>query len=298
MAGAWVSQDGQVHLWVDGERCIQAEDRSQMLFELEYGPEYALRTEIRLDQPVPGGLEMRGGELVVVDPVEAAELHFRRLEGRPEALDIEPFALGQAHGDAAARKALASDLKLRDSVGRGLRTQVQERMREAQRQGLLNSFEAQLEFLSTPAMVALRQQLGLHDSRNAAYIEKLLRSRGWVTQEAFGAQAQLAAFNMVRFSNNLRVMRSVLPALEEELQSNKGLGYLYTLLYDSVQLSLGEQQLYGTILQPDLDGRMRLRRVRDKGALDDRRQEMGLPPIREFLANFEQIHGTIEVEGS
>ena len=296
MAGAWESADGQVLLLIEGDRCVQAQDSAQMLFGLRYGSKHALRTQLYLGQPVPGGLEFEGETLVMVDPIRGQDRRFERLGETPEALNIEPFALGTTPPSEARRQAIANGLEQREASSRSIRDSIQGSMESARLTGQLNSYEDQLSFMASPKMVGLRRQLVDNDAANTQHISSLLRQSGWITKAGYGIKAQLAAFNMVRFGGNLQVMRSVLPALEAELGEDPELGYLYTLLFDSTQLSLGGKQLYGTILLPDMDGKMRMRRVRDKGSLDQRRREMGLPPIAEFLANFERRLGPIRVE--
>ena len=296
MTGAWSTEQGDITLLIEGKRCVQAQDAAQMLFQVQFNETRALRTQSYLGQPVPGGMEMDGAELILVDPVAGQDHRFQRLASTPESVMIEPFALGTAATSAAERERVARNLAQREMHGRGLRRSIEDSLDTARLTGRLNSYGEQIEFMASPKMVNLRDQLVANDASNSVHIEALLRQRGWIGKAEYGEQAQLAAFNMVRFGGNLRTMRSVLPALKQELESDPSLGYLYTLLYDSTQLSLGEKQLYGTLLLPDMDGRMRLRRVAKKSSLDRRRKEMGLPPIREFLANFEQQFGTIRIE--
>lgn len=296
MAGAWESTDGQVLLLIEEDRCLQAQDNAQMLFGLRYREEHALRTQLYLGQPVPGGLELEQDTLVMVDPIQGQDRRFTRLEEAPEALNIEPFALGTAPPSEASRQAIARGLLQREASSKSIRDSIQSSMESARLTGQLNSYAEQMEFMASPKMVSLRQQLVENDAANTRHITALLRQSGWITKSDYGIEVQLAAFNMVRFGGNLQLMRSVLPALKAELSEDPELGYLYTLLYDSTQLSMGEKQLYGTILLPDMDGRMRMRRIQDKASLDERRQRMGLPPIDEFLANFERRMGPIRVE--
>jgi len=296
MQGAWGDESGTVQLLIEGNRCVQAQDHGQQLFDLRFIAGQALRTQIYLGQPVPGGLEFDGTQLLLKDPVEGRELHFTRLESLPESVITEPYGLGSAPLSSTQLNSISRKLLGREAHSKALRSNIEARMQDARLQGKLNSFDEQMSFMSSPAMLTLRDQLLANDVANTVYVDDVLRNYGWITKARFGEEVQLAAFNMVRFGGNLRIMRSVLPALREELKDAPELGYLYSLLYDSTQLSLGQKQLYGTLLLPDMDGRMRMRRVAQRSTLDARREAMGLPPIREFLANFEQQFGRIQIE--
>jgi hypothetical protein len=296
MDGPWRSADGETYLLIEGPQCVQAQDNAQMLFHLSYAGDQALRTQMYLDQQEPGGLELDADGLVLVNPVGGTKHRFSRLSEIPEELRIAPMDLGSPPASQAGRDSIALNLVQRDQASQSIRSSIEASMENARLTGRLNSREEQMLFMSSADMLGLRNSLASHYAANTQYIDSILRNNGWITRAGFGTEAQLAAFNMVRFGGNLRVMRSVLPALKAELGEDSELGAFYTLLYDTIQLSMGKRQLYGTVLTPDLDGRMRIRRVENKHSLDERRAAMGLPSMDEFLAHFERQLGPITIE--
>jgi hypothetical protein len=296
MAGAWTGPEAGTVLYFDGERAVMADDGTQVLFDIEYGDGVAARTVVYNGQSVPGILVLDADALVVVDPMKETEARLQRTEGVPEAVRLEPLVLGTRVPDDAERARIAGDLARRATRDQAVRTRMQARTMKEVAEGRIQSSDDRMRFMASAEMTAIRDDMIAIDRDNTRRLTELLVDVGWISRDAFGTEAHDAAFLIAQHSSNLRLMRTVLPLIEAEAREDPAVGQLYALLYDRTELALGRDQRYGTQLLPGSDGGLVLGRVESFKKLDDRRAEMGLMPIDDYLARFEQEFGEIEIE--
>lgn len=65
-----------------------------------------------------------------------------------------------------------------------------------------------------------------------------------------------------------------------------------TAVHDRVHLMLGERQRYGSQIGSDTEsGRLFVLPVEDPDDVDERRREVGLPPLAEYTAPFASANG-------
>jgi hypothetical protein len=83
-------------------------------------------------------------------------------------------------------------------------------------------------------------------------------------------------------------MMAVLPYAEKDLRL-AGDGQTYAVLYDGLQIELGNKQKYGTQLAQDSQGKPYVLPLEEPGKVDEFLKEMGLPPFSKYLEDASKI---------
>jgi hypothetical protein len=121
------------------------------------------------------------------------------------------------------------------------------------------------------------------DSANTTWLKSYVEKWGWPTAQQVGREGVDAAFLIVQHAvHDTGFMRDMLPHIEEAYQRGDVDGGAVAMLVDRLEVKAGRPQIYGTQLSLK-DGRWVLDPIADSAAVDTRRQEMGLPPLAEYL---------------
>ena len=73
-------------------------------------------------------------------------------------------------------------------------------------------------------------------------------------------------------------------------------GQNFALLYDRLQLNLGENQRYGSQVGRDEKGEMVVLPLEDRAKVDQFRRELGMGPLAQYLAFFTRMNGGKELK--
>jgi len=193
-------------------------------------------------------------------------VRYQRLAARPEAFDVKSVPLGNAAMSPERLKALQIELAVRMEKDQELRR------------------KKDLDLDDWKIISAI-------DRDNVAYLKRLIADVGWIDRERFGRDAAQAAFLIVQHSNDLPLMLTALPVLEKEAKST-GQGGSFALLYDRSQLRLGRKQRFGTQIGSSQDGTIKaVSPLEDPERVDERRAELGMQPLAEYLEKFKARNG-------
>jgi hypothetical protein len=121
------------------------------------------------------------------------------------------------------------------------------------------------------------------DADNTAYVKRISGEFGWIDRERFGPKAAFSAFLIVQHSMNLPLMRAALPYVEAEAKARKVDGQDFALLYDRLQIMLGEKQRYGTQLGQNEKNEPVVFPIEDRANVEQLRKEIGLFPLSAYL---------------
>ena len=128
------------------------------------------------------------------------------------------------------------------------------------------------------------------DEDNTAYLLKLLAEVGWIDSQRFGPEASSAAWLLVQHSNHLSLMVTVLPEIRRDFEETGHGGSEFALLFDRTQLRLGKKQRYGSQIHGGPDG-LFVAPLEDPETVDERRREVGLGPLEEYMEYFQAQNG-------
>jgi len=123
------------------------------------------------------------------------------------------------------------------------------------------------------------------DTVNEKKIEEIIDEYGWVTISKFGKQASFGTWLIVQHSN-LDLQKKSLSLMEKCMDDIDVKNYAY--LKDRVLLRENKQQIYGT--QVTIDPTNKIPKVlptEDEPNLNNRRKEIGLSPIEDYLKSFQ-----------
>ena len=127
------------------------------------------------------------------------------------------------------------------------------------------------------------------DSSNTAWLKTYVARWGFPTSAQMGHEAVNAAFLIVQHSiQDTAFMRSMLPAVEEASKRGDLKGGDVAMLFDRVEVKAGRPQRYGTQLSLH-DGHWVLDPIADSAHVDERRREMGLPPLSVYLRMVDSV---------
>lgn len=119
--------------------------------------------------------------------------------------------------------------------------------------------------------------------QNKEYLRQLLTELGWIDIDRFGKMASSAALLIAKHGSDLRIITAVLPVAEKDAREHSALGEMISVLYDEVQLNLGNRQRYGTQIVDDSEGKGLVLPVEDSAKVDTYRKQLGIRPWKEYL---------------
>ena len=132
---------------------------------------------------------------------------------------------------------------------------------------------------------------------HADRLRTILSRHGWPEAERFGADGQQAAWTILMHSiSRPDLMRYGRDLLAESVEAGSSPRHLLTRMEDRILTLEGKAQMYGTILDWDAEGVLRCLPLRDPDTVDERRAEVGLPPLAEHLAG-RRLEARIAGEG-
>ncbi len=121
------------------------------------------------------------------------------------------------------------------------------------------------------------------DSANTAWLKAYVARWGWPTVPQVGQDAVGAAFMIVQHAvHDTAFMRAMLPAIQDSYRRGDLDGGAVAMLTDRLEVKAGRPQVYGTQFSWQ-NGRWVLDPIVDSPGVDERRRNMGLPPLAEYL---------------
>lgn len=122
---------------------------------------------------------------------------------------------------------------------------------------------------------------------NAARLREIVAAIGWPTAARVGAEASEAAWLVLQHAiGEPELQRGMLQVLWEHAHRGEIPAWQAGMLEDRVRAFEGRRQRYGTQLDWDEDGQLvPWPAIEDAETVDDRRAEVGLPPLAEVLAD-------------
>ena len=133
-------------------------------------------------------------------------------------------------------------------------------------------------------------QILKQDAENVKYLKSLMAELGWIDVKRFDVETARAAFVLVQHSGNLPMMLAALSEIEKDVKAGSLDAQGFAMLFDRLQLMLGEKQRYGTQIGK-ANGRLVVMPLEDKAKVDAYRKELKLPPLAEYLETVKQQTG-------
>lgn len=115
--------------------------------------------------------------------------------------------------------------------------------------------------------------------------EAIFREHGYPGYDLVGAEGEQSFFLIVQHSNhNTDFQKEVLEELKRAVDNENADPRHYALLVDRHRINTGRPQIYGTQTTYRKDICQAIpKRLADSAGVDQRRKEVGLPPLKEYL---------------
>ena len=122
------------------------------------------------------------------------------------------------------------------------------------------------------------------DSANTKYIVNFLTKYGWPGPEEIGEKGENTICIVIQHST-LDVQKKYAPIEKKAVLAHKADPAWYAILEDRIAVREGNKQIYGSQLHgnPDPNGQPWVSPLIDPDHVDDRRAGIGLPPMSEYL---------------
>jgi hypothetical protein len=133
------------------------------------------------------------------------------------------------------------------------------------------------------------------DRQNTAELKSLLSTHSWFTISKFGKKCDHNAWLLVQHADqDPEFQKEVLAKLERLYPTGETKAQNYAYLFDRVALasndpSKRQPQRYGTQGHCLAPGKWQPFPIEDEPNIDTRRAEVGLPPLAEYIAGFQDI---------
>jgi len=124
------------------------------------------------------------------------------------------------------------------------------------------------------------------DSINLMVVDEIIRNYGWPGKSLVGEQASAGAFLVLQHSGDYQKMEKYQPLLKEAAEKGELDWALYATYSDRINMYKNEKQTYGSqLIFNNTKKILELYPVEDETNVDQRRAEVGLEPLREYLTN-------------
>ena len=124
------------------------------------------------------------------------------------------------------------------------------------------------------------------DSVNLIKVKDVLDEYGWLGHDLVGRPANNALFLVIQHAD-LESQKTYLPMLREAVKRGDAAAPDLALLEDRVALRQGEKQIYGSQIERDPEtGEYYVSPLIDPDNVDQRRAEVGLGPIQDYISNW------------
>jgi hypothetical protein len=137
----------------------------------------------------------------------------------------------------------------------------------------------------SPEMQELWKNIEVADSMNLIKVRKILDTVGWLGAEKVGTKANNALFLVIQHSD-IAIQEQYLPMMREAVKNKKAESSSLALLEDRVLIRRNKKQIYGSQVGIDSTGKPSLRPLEDPDHVDERRAQMGLETLADYLLHF------------
>jgi len=135
----------------------------------------------------------------------------------------------------------------------------------------------------SPQLDSLRKMIRTQDAKNLSRVTDLIDKYGWLGVDDVGRKGHQAQFLVIQHSD-LETRKKYLPVMREAMERAKAAPSEVALLEDKILLDETGKQLYGSQVKfNSSNNTYELYPITDESLVNDRREEMGLSPLEDYL---------------
>lgn len=150
----------------------------------------------------------------------------------------------------------------------------------------------------SPEIRAHWGKIHLFDSVNLTIVSKILDEKGWLGAKIIGGKGNSTLFLVIQHADSATQVK-YLPMMREAVKLGNAYAGSLALLEDRVALKQGKQQIYGSqIGTDDKTGISFVQDLEDPDNVDKRRSEVGLPPLADYVKQWDIVWDVEEYKKS
>jgi hypothetical protein len=134
-------------------------------------------------------------------------------------------------------------------------------------------------------MKAVWEKQRLIDEANIARLVEIIAAHGWPGRTLVGEKGSLAAFLVLQHAD-YSYQKIYLPLVRKAVAAGELRPGNLALLEDRVLMREGKKQIFGTQLRSNDKGALEFWPIEDEPNVDQRRKDVGLPPLAEYAKLF------------
>jgi hypothetical protein len=146
---------------------------------------------------------------------------------------------------------------------------------------------------TTVILKAKTSQQRVHDR----LIRAMLREIGWPAIQEYGVLAPRCAFTIIVHSEDIRLQRTVLAAMERALRDNSVDPFHYAYLWDRVALKCRRKQRFGTHFRPLRNGTWAVYPIESLAGANEFRRLHGLKSIATEITMHQRFMRRLHLNG-
>ncbi len=200
---------------------------------------------------------------------------------------ISDSDLNVLHSDARwntlVNKVRKNKAKAESHLNKPLAQELEQIFDDDQKYRLLVDSAEKILAKNSPQMDSLHNIIKTHDLKNQISVTELLNKYGWLGIDDVGRKGNQALYLVILHSDQA-TRKKYLPMMRDANERGKAAASELALLEDRVLLDEGKNQRYGSQLKFNPDkGTYELYPIDDPAGVNERRQEMGLAPLEDYL---------------
>jgi uncharacterized protein (TIGR03067 family) len=196
---------------------------------------------------------------------------------------LQVFTKAKAEAEAVKESELRTELLARRKADTTARRKVLE---------LLQKSNGKPEGEAAERLQQLVAEIQEMDAKHGEWLKGAVKTHGWPGVSLVGKDGAEAAFALAQHGgqSDLEFQKKCLELLAAAVKAKDASPVHLAHLTDRVRVAAGEKQVYGTEVV-EKDGTLEAAPVEDEAKVDERRKEVGLPPLADSLKQMRKDRG-------
>jgi len=134
---------------------------------------------------------------------------------------------------------------------------------------------------------SIRNIIKQKDESNLSKVDKIIKKHGWLGPQEVGMNGSQGIFLVIQHAD-LETQKKYLPLVRQAEKDGKTLSSNLAILEDRIAMREGRKQLYGSQgFKDKATGTNYIYPIVDVDQLDQRRKQMGMPPMATYAKNWD-----------
>jgi len=139
--------------------------------------------------------------------------------------------------------------------------------------------------MDSPIVFALWELKRQINDRNLERVIEIIETQGWPKESVVKGSAASAVFLVIQHADP-ETQKKYLPVMKEAANNGEASWSSLALLIDRVNLGEGKEQVYGSQIYRNEDGSFYVKDLMEPEYVNQRRKEVGLEPIEDYVRNW------------